>query len=268
MPRPQSKFGSRPDRRKSRQSTWRSFATIYEDEHILAVSKPEGLLVNMAEGDELTLQDQVRRHTRMSPASDAVRPAAVHRLDRYTSGLVLFGRTKRGLDGLSGLLRDGAIDKRYYALCVGIPNGMSGEIDLPLRELAQGKRRMVIARNREQDSLEALSKWQLLETFEREDLPEPYSLLELSPQTGRTHQLRVHMAEVGLPIAGDTIYGMKGPNRLLRERARLSRHFLHARSLAFVHPVTEANVTIEAKLPKDISSVLKWLREPAKGAKA
>ncbi|MCA8938670.1 MAG: RluA family pseudouridine synthase, partial [Planctomycetes bacterium] len=233
----------------------------------VAVAKPEGLLVNMAENDEQTLQDQLRHHLRPSTESDAVPPSAVHRLDRYTSGAVLFGRTKRGLEGLSELLREGEIDKRYYALVVGVPEHEAGVVELPLKEVALGKKRMALARNESDNAMDSRSSWRVVETFNREDLPFAFSLLELSPHTGRKHQLRVHMAEIGLPIAGDTIYGVKGPNRLLREKARLGRHFLHARSLKFVHPVTHHQIAVEAKMPKDIVSVLKWLRGTGDGLK-
>ena len=249
----------RPDRRKSQGSSYRSFALIHEDSHILAVSKPDGLLVTMAESNEQTLQDQVRKHTRKSPEPDAQLPSAVHRLDRYTSGIVLFGRTKRGLDGLSRLIRENEMQKQYYLLTVGDLPENNGRIDIPLKAIEAGKKRMIAAKSNDIGAQESITDFEVEERL-RDPSGQAYTLVRATLLTGRTHQLRVHFSEIGYPIAGDSIYGVKGPNRFLRERAKLLRQFLHARQLEFDHPVTGQHLQLQAKLPKDLVKILHFLR--------
>jgi RluA family pseudouridine synthase len=269
----------RPDRRRPNTSALRSFALLHEDAHIAVVAKPDGLLVDMADNDEQTLQDQVRKHLPPSNEPDAVAPAAVHRLDRYTSGVVLFGRTTRGLDGLSALWRSGGIEKTYYALAVGHParrtGAESGVIDAPIDDSEAPQRPVRVIRDTDpvdpdapsagfgfgaRSPLEAVTRWKIAETLHWSAMNLSFTLLELMPLTGRTHQIRAHLAFAGSPVAGDMIYGDKGVNRALRERANLLRQFLHARSLRFAHPVLNKGINVTAKLPGDLLTVLRFLR--------
>jgi RluA family pseudouridine synthase len=275
-PPKQSKRGERPghfrrpDRRASKDSLRRSFGLIYEDNHVLAVSKPDGLLVTMAEGDEQTLQDQLRIHMPRSPEPDAVPPAAVHRLDRYTSGIVLFGTTKRGLDGLSRQWRENTIQKTYLAMVLGEPAETEGVIDAPIDDSGGPDTPVHVVEDFEAPArgthkgargpLEAITAYSVVETLRLPQLGLTFSVLEVEPRTGRTHQIRAHLAHIGHPIAGDLVYGEKAPNRALRERARLMRQFLHARTLKLMHPITGEPLEFTAKLPGDLLAVLKYLR--------
>jgi RluA family pseudouridine synthase len=232
--------------------SYRSFAIEHEDEHLLIVAKPSGVLTNMAETREQTLQDQVRANVARSTESDAVPPTAVHRLDRYTSGLVVFGRTQRALEALSAMIRDGGLEKLYWVLVIGEP--VPGRIDAAIEKHEDGKRRVRVSN--------AGHAQEALTEFTVEERLGPYTLVQARIHTGRTHQLRVHFAHIGSPVAGDGIYGNKRVNAELRKLG-LQRQFIHARELAFQHPVTGVKIRAKAKLPKDLSRVLKALRPGA-----
>ncbi len=254
-----SSFRKRPDRRRKRGTRYRSFGIIYEDDDLLAVTKPDGMLVNMAESNEQTLQDQVRFHKPSQPGSKQF-PAALHRLDRYTSGIVLFARHEKAAQAFSELLRSGEVEKYYSVLTLGIPEPDRGIIDLPLEAFMLGKKRMRVAAPDCEQAQVARTEFWLEETFLAKPQGLEFSLLKSRIYTGRTHQIRVHFAAHGHAVAGDTIYGLKAPNRYLREKARLLRQFIHARRLVLQHPFTGQQLELVAKLPKDLVNVLKYLR--------
>lgn len=237
-------------RRPKRGSNFRSFALVQEDAHLLVVSKPGGLLTNMAEDGEQTLQDQVRKGVKQSTESDAVSPTAVHRLDRFTSGLVIFGRTQRALEALGEMVRENRIEKRYWVLTVGVPPG--GQIEAAMERIEGGKRMMQVGTSEHAQA--ARTEYEV-----EEELGE-FALVTARIHTGRTHQLRVHFEHIGHPIAGDNIYGSKRANAELRQKHGLQRQFIHARELAFKHPISGEDLKLQAKLPKDLSRVLKSLR--------
>lgn len=241
-----------PRRPQQRGSNYRSFAVVHEDEHLLVVSKPAGLLTNMAEDGEQTLQDQARRHGHKSAQPDAVAPTAVHRLDRFTSGLVVFGKTQRALESLGAMVREGRIEKRYWVLVAGAELPEKGRIDASLERTDSGKRKMQIS-----DGEHAMAS---LTEYERSEQLDDFALLTVHIHTGRTHQIRVHFAHIGHPVAGDNIYGNRKLNAELRQSHALQRQFIHARELSLAHPVTGAKLNLQAKLPKDLSRVLKSLR--------
>lgn len=237
-------------RRPKRGSSFRSYALVHEDAHLLVVSKPGGLLTNMAEGGEQTLQDQLRRGVKQSTESDAVSPTAVHRLDRFTSGLVIFGRTRRALEALGEMVRENRIEKRYWVLTVGVPPG--GRIEAALERTDGGKRMMQVGTS--------VHAQPALTEYEVEEVLGEFALVSAVIHTGRTHQLRVHFAHIGFPVAGDSIYGSKRVNADLRQKHGLQRQFIHARELGFTHPLSGAALHLQARLPKDLSRVLKSLR--------
>ena len=239
MPRP---------RRPQRGSNFRSFAIAFEDEHLLVVSKPAGLLTNMSEDGEQTLQDQLRKHYHQ-PAI-----AAVHRLDRFTSGLVVFGRTAVTLSTLSELLREGGFEKRYWVLTVGVPKQKKGTINAPLAKIEHPRRKVEVSN--------APHAQTAITDYVVEEELNGYALIAATIRTGRTHQLRAHFEHLGQPVAGDNIYGNKRVNNDLRLTSGLQRQFIHARGLEFEHPGTGENLNLQAKLPKDLSRVLKDLRGP------
>lgn len=232
-------------------SGYRSFAVVHEDEHLVVVTKPGGLLTNMSESNEQTLQDQIRRHCRLT-GPEAIEPTGVHRLDRFTSGLVIFGRTRQTLSLLGEMLRDGSIHKRYWLLTVGAPQPETGTIDTAMERIEHPRRKMQIGKG--DHAQQAVTDYQL-----KERLGE-FTLVQAAIQTGRTHQLRVHFEHVGAPVAGDNIYGDKKANAVLRQQHGLQRQFIHARELEFEHPITGELLKLTAKLPKDLSRVLKSLR--------
>ena len=231
-------------------SGYRSFALVHEDAHLLVVSKPGGLLTNMAEKGEPTLQDQLRTHGGRSSEDDAVSPTAVHRLDRFTSGLVIFGRTQRALQAMGEMVRENRIEKRYWLLTVGVPSG--GTIYAALERTEGGKRMMQVSTSNHAQA--ALTEYVV------EEMIGEFALVSARIHTGRTHQLRVHFESIGHPVAGDNIYGNRKINAELRHKHGLQRQFIHARELAFTHPLTGEALSLQAKLPKDLSRVLKSLR--------
>lgn len=231
---------------------YRSYGLVHEDPHLLIVSKPSGLLVNMAEGNEQTLEDQVRANSARSAEPDAVDPTPVHRLDRFTSGLVIFGRTKRALSEMGKLLAGGGVKKTYWVLVAGKPDPAQGTIDARIKKVTNGLRRAEVSED--EVAQKAITHF---ETFEEIG---DYTLVECVIETGRTHQLRVHFEHIGTPVAGDGIYGQRKKNGWLRNKG-LDRQFIHARELQFKHPITNEEIRLNAKLPKDLSRVLKTLRE-------
>jgi RluA family pseudouridine synthase len=220
---------------------------------LIVVAKPSGVLTNQAESGEQTLEDQVRTATAKSPEPDAISPTVVHRLDRFTSGLVILARTQRALEALNAMVRDGVIEKRYWVLTVGIPSG--SRIDASLERHEGGKRMMRVS--------SAEHAQAALTEFTVDERLGDFALVAARIHTGRTHQLRVHFAHVGCPIAGDSIYGDRKANAMLRQSHGLQRQFIHARELAFSHPITGEHLSLQAKLPKDLSWVLKSLRGSA-----
>ncbi len=238
---------------------------VHSDEHIAVAVKPDNVLTNMSDTGELTLQDIVQRELVASSAPDSMPPAAVHRLDRHSSGLVLFARTESAAAALSEALRDGRIDKRYLALVAGTVDQDPGVVDIPLVPTVDTRRRMRLAIGGEPDAMEAETEFVVLEQFDAEATGRPATLLEARPLTGRTHQIRLHCLGIGHPLLGDMIHGDKAANRAFRERAGLERQFLHARRLIFAHPVTGKKLDIEAKLPRDLSRVLTRLRAEDSG---
>lgn len=215
---------------------------LHRDEHLLAVDKPSGLAVHRGwVDDEITALDLAR-----SIAGRHVYPA--HRLDRGTSGVLLFALSPEIASRLGEAFGEGRTRKVYRAIVRGHP-GPEGVIDHPVR------------RGEERDSprVPAVTAWVRLATCEhpREgDWPLKYSLVEARPETGRLHQIRRHMKHLSHPIVGDVRYGKREHNHLCRERFGLARLALHACALSFTHPVSGEPLTLEADLPDDLARPL------------
>jgi len=224
---------------------------LHEDEHVLVVDKPAGLLsVPSAPGAgaEDTALGRVKEYARrLRPHGYAER---VHRLDRDTSGAIAFALSREARAGLIASFRDHRVERRYLAIVAGEPRAESGTVDAPLREAWVSGRRGV-ARPGE-SAREARTHYRLRERLAGA------SLVELRLETGRQHQVRVHLAHLGLPILGDPVYG-----RAPRGRPLARRPMLHAAQLAFDHPVTGARVAVESPLPADFQRVLAGLRRQA-----
>ena len=210
----------------------------YEDEHLLVVDKPAGLVVHPGAGHATgtLVQGLLGRGV---TGGDPARPGIVHRLDRDTSGLLVVSLTQEAYDGLQSLVRRRGLERDYLALVRGRPRSRRGRIEAPLGRDRRDPTRI---------SLDADSPKDAVTHFEVLELLPGHTLLRVTLETGRTHQIRVHLAAIGLPVAGDPVYGIPEPG--------LDRQFLHAARLAFRHPVTDAQVEATSPLPPDLEAAL------------
>ena len=219
---------------------------IYEDGVLLVVNKPAGMVVHPGAGHASgTLVNAVlARCPQVAEVGGADRAGIVHRLDKDTSGLILVAKDEPTRAALQRQFKRRQVVKTYLALVEDQVQPREGIIDAPVgRDKRQRKRMAVVRRGRE-----AHTTYRAIEYF-----PE-HTLLEVRPHTGRTHQVRVHLAWLGYPIVGDTVYGRR------RQPLLRSRHFLHAARLRFTHPATGEQVEFEAPLPPELAAVLKRLR--------
>lgn len=212
----------------------------YEDEHLLVVDKPAGVVVHPAPGHATgTLVHGLVGHAAAGGA-EPERPGIVHRLDRDTSGLLVVARSAEAHRRLQSLLRRRDLKREYLALVVGRPRSRTGRIEAPI-----GRDRTNPLRH----SLDTANPRDAVTEFEVEELLPRHALLRVALETGRTHQIRVHLAAIDLPVAGDPTYGR--PAEL-----GLDRQFLHAARLAFPHPITEEPVDVSSALPADLAAAL------------
>jgi len=226
---------------------------VYEDETLIVVNKPAGLVAHPAAGIQSgTLANALAYHFQQLPDSGhGLRPGIVHRLDRDTSGLLVVAKTEAALEHLSDQFRDRTVFKSYAALVHGRVNTDSGRIDQPLARDAANRTRMAVVRG----GRSALSLYRVRQRFDR------FTLLDVELKTGRTHQIRVHLAWLKHPVVGDETYGAGRDNTIqnaqLRARVRnLERHFLHAEKLAFTHPQTGKRVEFSSSLPAELAELL------------
>ncbi len=219
---------------------------IYEDDQIAAIDKPAGMVVHPAVGHlSGTLVNAVlARWPQTAHVGGESRAGIVHRLDKDTSGVILVAKTEPARLNLMSQFETRQVKKRYLALVEGIPRTPTGEIDAPLGRDPNERKRMAVVRK----GREASTYYHLLQVYVDGDAR--YSLLEVLPRTGRTHQIRVHMAFIGCPIVGDSVYGRR------KSRLGLHRHFLHAESLTLTSPATGKPLTVRALLPADLQAVL------------
>lgn len=223
---------------------------IYEDDTLVVVNKTAGLVVHPAAGVASgTLANALAYHFQNLPGS--VRPGIVHRLDRDTSGLLVVAKTESALENLSDQFRDRTVYKSYVALVHGRLASNSGKIDQPLARDPANRTRMAVVRN----GRNALTLYRLRRGFDR------FTLLDVELKTGRTHQIRVHLAWLKHPVVGDETYGAGRDNTIqdarLRARVRsLNRQFLHAEKLGFTHPKTGEWVKFESPLPEELVELL------------
>ena len=230
---------------------------VYEDEALLVIDKPAGLVVHPGAGNRAhTLQNALLSHD--AALARVPRAGLVHRLDKDTSGLLVVARTPESHTALVTMLQQRAIQRVYLALCLGQPTA-GGTIDQPIGRHRSVRTRMAVRR----DGREAVTHYRIEERFRG------HTLLRVQLETGRTHQIRVHLAHVGLPIVGDAVYGgrrrqVAGADQALRVALQsFRRQALHAQRLAFDHPVTGRHHTFEAPLPADFQSLLAALRADA-----
>ncbi len=219
-----------------------AFTIAYQDEHLMVIDKGPGLVVHPARGHREVTLSQLLEGT--AAGGEPERAGIVHRLDRDTSGLLVVSRSQEAHRLLQQALSEKLIEREYLALVEGRPPARSGTIDAPIGRDPRVRTRMTVGGTHPR---EARTDFTLDQAFERT------SLLRLRLQTGRTHQIRVHLRAIGHPVAGDSEYGTPG---LLG----LQRQFLHATRLAFDHPLREERVEVLSPLPADLQQVLALLR--------
>ena len=216
---------------------------VYEDEHLLVVDKPSGVVVHPARGHrEGTLAQALA--ARVVGGADADRPGIVHRLDRDTSGLLVVARSEEVHRRLKSALAARGITREYTALVQGRPSARSGTIDAPIGRDRQARTRMSIDTDQPREARTHFTLTEALPTS---------SLLRVRLETGRTHQIRVHLQAIGHPVSGDPDYGTRG-------QFGLTRQFLHASRLAFAHPISGRPLALESDLPDDLREALERAR--------
>jgi 23S rRNA pseudouridine1911/1915/1917 synthase len=215
----------------------------YEDEHLLVVDKPAGVVVHPTPGRRSgTLVHGLL--ARGLAGGDADRPGIVHRLDRDTSGLLVVTRSPEAHRRLQQVVRKRELERTYLALVHGRPRSQAGRIEAPV-----GRDRADPTRH----SLDTATPRDAVTNFEVEELLPEHALLRVSLETGRTHQIRVHLEAIGLPVSGDPVYGVRGD-------LGLRRQFLHAARLAFDHPFTGERIDVSSPLPRDLAQALEQAR--------
>ncbi len=233
---------------------------LYEDDSVLIVDKPAGLLsVPSGPGadHEETALGHVRDYiTRLTPKRPYV--GLVHRIDRDTSGALVFAKTAESRQALIALFSRHAVERHYSALVAGAPRADEGLVDAPIKDAYEGGRRGVAKAG--EPAQPARTHWRVVERLG------DAALLDVVLETGRQHQVRIHLAHIGLPVLGDSRYGREPGKKAARPTLglRLRRQMLHARSLAFVHPLTGSKVEVTSPLPEDFLAALETLRGAAR----
>ena len=227
----------------------------FEDEHLIVVDKPAGMVVHPAAGNlDGTLVNALLHHCagRLSGIGGVARPGIVHRIDKGTSGLMVAAKTDVAHVGLSAQFARHSIDRRYQAIVAGFPNPASGSVDAPLgRSPANRQKMAIVAEGR---GKRAVTHFRTLTPLSEA------ALVECRLETGRTHQVRVHMASLGHPLLGDPVYGRTRPvHRDLLKRLDFDRQALHAAELGFVHPVSKENLSFKSAIPSDMQELFRAL---------
>ncbi|MFC1903425.1 RluA family pseudouridine synthase [Chloroflexota bacterium] len=213
---------------------------LYEDDDLIVVDKPAGLTVHPAPGHPgHTLVNAILSHfPHLADISDSLRPGIVHRLDKDTSGVMLVAKNKAAQDNLVDQFRTRSVAKAYLVLVKGRLTPERGTIEAAVGRDPRNRKRMAVVTS----GREASTEYQVVRYIDN------YTLLEVAPVTGRTHQIRVHLAAIGYPVVGDAVYGVKSPH--------LSRQFLHACRLGFKLPSTGEYVEFKSELPEDLARTL------------
>ena len=217
---------------------------IYEDKDIIVVNKPKGLVVHPANGNlDGTLVNAIMNICKdsLSGIGGEIRPGIVHRLDKDTSGLLIIAKNDKAHLNMSEQIKNRAVNKKYIALVRGIIKEDEATINMPIARSKKDRIKMAVDRN----GKEAITHFKVIKRYDN------YTLLDIKIDTGRTHQIRVHMAEIGHPVIGDETYS-NGKNEF-----NVKGQMLHARSLDFTHPITGKKMHLEADLPEYFKNVLK-----------
>lgn len=235
---------------------------LYEDDFLLALNKPAGVVVHPAETlDEPTLVEAlIALRPEIRNVGEATRPGLVHRLDKGTSGVLLVAKERDFQLEMMRLFQSHRVQKYYLALVMGVPRHRRGIIDACIVRHPVYRQRFTVS---DEGGRRSITRWRLIRSY-----GDRFSLILANPLTGRTHQVRVHMRYLGTPILCDELYSSRqviyqsdviGGRRVKDERPLLARQALHARSIAFVHPILNRPIRIKAPLPDDIKKVLNLL---------
>ena len=220
---------------------------VYEDSDIIVVNKPKGLVVHPANGNwDGTLVNAVMAICKdsLSGIGGEIRPGIVHRLDKDTSGLLIIAKNDQAHLNMSNQIKDRQVKKIYYALVRGVVPENEATINMPIGRSTKDRKKMAVTK----DGKEAITHFKVIERFNK------YTLLEVKIDTGRTHQIRVHLSQIGYPVVGDEVYS-NGKNEF-----GVHGQLLHAKSLDFKHPITGKPMHLETELPEEFETVLKQLR--------
>jgi 23S rRNA pseudouridine1911/1915/1917 synthase len=243
-----------------------TIAKVYEDDNLLVINKPAGLIVhpkNASDEQESVVTWLMKEYPGIenvgepfiASGTESIRAGIVHRLDKDTSGLLVVAKNNEAFYYLKSLFQNRKIQKHYYALVYGRPKEGSGTIDAPMGRIGL-KRTIKLDGKKLVDSKPAVTEYSIVKGFQNPDHKKSgYTLLSVSPKTGRTHQIRVHLQSIGCPIVGDPVYGPKG----WQKPEGLNRLFLHAYKLSFTTPDGKSLV-LEADLPEDLQKVISMLK--------
>ena len=228
---------------------------VFEDEFLAVINKAAGMVVHPGAGvSSGTLANAIAYHFRLADSKFENRVGIVHRLDKDTSGLIVVAKSDQVHEKLSALFRDRKVTKNYVALIHGAPRENHGRVDRPIARERFHRTRMTVAAN----GREALTLWKVRQRFEK------FTLLDVEIKTGRTHQIRVHLASINHPIVGDPTYNAGRDNTVADQNIRLAinkldRPFLHSEKLAFAHPVTDEHLSFTAEMPAELKEFLDLL---------
>ena len=230
------------------------FRVVYEDDCLLVVDKPVGLVVHPGAGrsDGTLAHGLLAHYPEIADVGPEERPGIVHRLDRETSGLLLCARTNEALHNLTEALSAREIHRSYLTLVSGSPEAPRGTVDAPIGRSRRARTKMTVT----QGGREARTHYEVLERWEN---PIPASLLRCVLDTGRTHQIRVHLQAIGAPVLGDSVYGKPDP-------FEIGRPLLHAAELAFTHPTSGEAMQFASEPPADFEAALTAFREQNRSA--
>jgi len=229
----------------------------FEDEHLIVVDKPAGLVVHPAAGNlDGTLVNALLHHCggSLSGIGGVARPGIVHRIDKDTSGLMIAAKTDRAHEGLAKQFADHSIERRYLAIAGGRLAPAAGKVDAPLARSPQNRKKVAIVGPGSSGGKRAVTHYRTIEPLHAA------TLVECRLETGRTHQVRVHMASIGHALLGDPVYGRtKSEHRVLLARLGFARQALHAARLGFVHPITRETQVFDSAMPRDMQELFSAL---------